>query len=224
MPSPPLIFPLLSFPSPRAEVPQFIYESDLVPRGKQIAVTQPRRVAATSVAARVSEEMGVRLGKEVGYSIRFDDRVSRETKLKYMTDGMLIRESQLDPLLSNYSVIILDEAHERSLDTGNGKAFSLNPIPSRPFPLEILPRSTNPSPLRKKKDIMFGIVKAAQKQRNDLKVIVMSATLEAETFSKFFDGLDFYFPAQKKRNPGRRGDDKICHIYFFSPPPPPPPS
>lgn len=82
-----------------------------------IACTQPRRVAAMSVAKRVAEEMDVNLGEEVGYCIRFEDRTSYKTMLKYMTDGMLLREAMIDPTLSRYSVIILDEAHERTLNT-----------------------------------------------------------------------------------------------------------
>lgn len=83
----------------------------------QIGCTQPRRVAAMSVAARVAEEMGVKLGSEVGYSIRFEDYTSEKTILKYMTDGMLLREFLTEPDLASYSVIIIDEAHERTLHT-----------------------------------------------------------------------------------------------------------
>ncbi|CAL5192305.1 unnamed protein product [Lathyrus oleraceus] len=83
----------------------------------KIAVTQPRRVAAVSVARRVAQELGVQLGEEVGYAIRFEDRTSRNTRIKYLTDGVLLRESLADPELNDYSVIILDEAHERSLNT-----------------------------------------------------------------------------------------------------------
>lgn len=91
---------------------------------------------------------------QVGYSIRFDDCTSEKTLIKYMTDGMLMREVLLDPELSTYSYIILDEAHERTLRT----------------------------------DILFGLVKGIQKRSNGrLKVIVMSATLDAEKFSKYFD-------------------------------------
>ncbi|KAJ4844882.1 hypothetical protein Tsubulata_016452 [Turnera subulata] len=82
-----------------------------------IGVTQPRRVAAVSVARRVAQELGVRLGEEVGYAIRFEDRTSELTRIKYLTDGVLLRESLSDPQLRQYSVIILDEAHERSLNT-----------------------------------------------------------------------------------------------------------
>lgn len=82
-----------------------------------IAVTQPRRVAAVTVSRRVSQELNVRLGEEVGYAIRFEDRTSEKTIIKYLTDGVLLRESLSNPELSQYSVIILDEAHERSLNT-----------------------------------------------------------------------------------------------------------
>jgi len=82
-----------------------------------IACTQPRRVAAMSVAKRVSEEMDVQLGEEVGYNIRFEDVTGPKTFLKYMTDGMLLREAMTDPLLERYSAIILDEAHDRTLAT-----------------------------------------------------------------------------------------------------------
>lgn len=82
-----------------------------------IAVTQPRRVAAVSVSRRVAQELDVRLGEEVGYAIRFEDRTSERTRIKYLTDGVLLRESLSNPELNQYSVIILDEAHERSLNT-----------------------------------------------------------------------------------------------------------
>lgn len=82
-----------------------------------VGVTQPRRVAAVSVARRVAQELGVQLGDEVGYAIRFEDRTSERTHIKYLTDGVLLRESLSNPELHQYSVIILDEAHERSLNT-----------------------------------------------------------------------------------------------------------
>ncbi|GAB1609530.1 putative pre-mRNA-splicing factor ATP-dependent RNA helicase PRP1 [Argonauta hians] len=120
---------------------------------KGVACTQPRRVAAMSVAQRVSEEMDVCLGQEVGYSIRFEDCTSAKTVLKYMTDGMLLREAMSDPLLEAYGVIMLDEAHERTLAT----------------------------------DILMGLLKEVSRQRDDLKIIVMSATLDAGKFQNYFD-------------------------------------
>eukprot|EP00906_Rhabdomonas_costata_P008657 RCo012301 len=86
------------------------------PRGaRMVGVTQPRRVAATTVAQRVAWECGVQLGQEVGYAVRFDDVTGPRTRLKYMTDGILLRELLTDSLLSAYSVLVLDEAHERTL-------------------------------------------------------------------------------------------------------------
>uniref|UniRef100_A0A7N8YRH4 ATP-dependent RNA helicase DHX15 n=1 Tax=Mastacembelus armatus TaxID=205130 RepID=A0A7N8YRH4_9TELE len=120
---------------------------------RAVACTQPRRVAAMSVAQRVADEMDVILGQEVGYSIRFEDCSSAKTVLKYMTDGMLLREAMNDPLLERYGVVILDEAHERTLAT----------------------------------DILMGVLKEVVRQRPDLKVIVMSATLDAGKFQVYFD-------------------------------------
>ena len=113
-----------------------------------ICCTQPRRVAALTVAKRVSEEMDVEFGEEVGYTIRFEDHTSPRTKLKYMTDGMLEREAMNDPLLTRYSIILLDEAHERTVAT----------------------------------DILMGLLKELLPKRPDLKLIVMSATLDAGRF------------------------------------------
>ena len=135
------------------QIPQFVLFDDL-PHidGKMVACTQPRRVAAMSVAQRVAEEMDVQLGQEVGYSIRFEDKTSSSTLLKYMTDGMLLREAMHDNNLSKYSTIILDEAHERTLAT----------------------------------DILMGLLKEVVLRRKDLKLIIMSATLDATKFQKYF--------------------------------------
>lgn len=98
------------------QITQYLAEAGFTARGK-IGCTQPRRVAAMSVAKRVAEEFGCRLGQEVGYTIRFEDCTSPETQIKYMTDGMLLRECLVDLDLNNYSVIMLDEAHERTIHT-----------------------------------------------------------------------------------------------------------
>lgn len=98
------------------QLTQYLYEEHGDSSGI-IACTQPRRVAAMSVAQRVAYEMGVKLGETVGYSIRFEDNTSEHTKIKYMTDGILLRESLSDPDLDEYGYIIMDEAHERSLNT-----------------------------------------------------------------------------------------------------------
>ncbi|CAF4506891.1 unnamed protein product, partial [Rotaria sp. Silwood2] len=118
-----------------------------------VACTQSRRVAAMSVAQRVANEMDLLLGQEVGYSIRFENCSSSKTILKYMTDGMLLRETMSDPLLESYACVLLDEAHERTLAT----------------------------------DILMGLFKEVAKQRPDLKIIVMSATLDAGKFRDYFD-------------------------------------
>ncbi|XP_067830119.1 pre-mRNA-splicing factor ATP-dependent RNA helicase DHX16 isoform X2 [Heptranchias perlo] len=99
------------------QIPQYLYEEGYTAKGMKIGCTQPRRVAAMSVAARVAQEIGVKLGNEVGYSIRFEDCTSERTVLKYMTDGMLLREFLTEPDLAGYSVVIIDEAHERTLHT-----------------------------------------------------------------------------------------------------------
>uniref|UniRef100_A0A6B2EC10 RNA helicase n=1 Tax=Phlebotomus kandelakii TaxID=1109342 RepID=A0A6B2EC10_9DIPT len=98
------------------QITQYLSESGFCARGK-IGCTQPRRVAAMSVAKRVAEEFGCRMGQEVGYTIRFEDCTSPETVIKYMTDGMLLRECLMDLDLKSYSVIMLDEAHERTIHT-----------------------------------------------------------------------------------------------------------
>ncbi|KAL1752961.1 P-loop containing nucleoside triphosphate hydrolase protein [Schizophyllum commune] len=100
------------------QLPQYLYEAGWAADGRVIACTQPRRVAATSVAGRVANEVGSVLGDEVGYTIRFEDVSDKErTRILYMTDGMLFRETLVDPLLTRYSVIMIDEVHERSVYT-----------------------------------------------------------------------------------------------------------
>jgi ATP-dependent RNA helicase DDX35 len=100
------------------EIPQYLDENGWTQGGRMVGCTQPRRVAASSVASRVAQEIGCEVGEIVGYSVRFDEKFDAEkTRIKYMTDGMLIREMMSDPLLTKYSVIMLDEAHERTLST-----------------------------------------------------------------------------------------------------------
>src|SRR5882757_5823587 len=99
------------------QLPQYLHEAGYTANGLKVGCTQPRRVAAMSVAARVAEEMGTKVGYEVGYSIRFEDATSDKTVLKYMTDGMLLREFLTEPDLAGYSALIIDEAHERTLST-----------------------------------------------------------------------------------------------------------
>ncbi|XP_061637908.1 probable ATP-dependent RNA helicase DHX40 isoform X3 [Phyllopteryx taeniolatus] len=98
------------------QLPQYLYQAGFCKNGK-ICITQPRRVAAITVAQRVAHEMQCTLGREVGYQVRFDDCTTQDTEVKYMTDGCLLREVLADPGLSHYSVVVLDEVHERSLNT-----------------------------------------------------------------------------------------------------------
>ncbi|KAI3896670.1 hypothetical protein MKW92_019239 [Papaver armeniacum] len=132
------------------QLPQILHRKGYTKSGV-IAVTQPRRVAAVSVARRVAQELNVQLGEEVGYAIRFEDRTNeKKTKVKYLTDGVLLRESLSDPELKQYSVIILDEAHERSLNTDIllGLFFSNCPVltvPGKLFPVEIVYSSERPT-------------------------------------------------------------------------------
>lgn len=136
------------------QIPQYVVYDELPQLNRKlIACTQPRRVAATSVAQRVADEMDVTLGEEVGYNVRFDDMSSSKTVLKYMTDGMLLREAMHDHDMSRYSCIILDEAHERTLAT----------------------------------DILMALLKQIAARRPDLKIIVMSATLDAQKFQRYFN-------------------------------------
>ena len=135
-------------------IPQYAVYADLPQtRRKMVACTQPRRVAAMSVAKRVADEMDVQLGEEVGYNIRFENATSPKTFLCYLTDGMLLREAMNDNELSRYSTIIIDEAHERTLST----------------------------------DILMGLLKEICGRRADLKIIIMSATLDAARFQAYFN-------------------------------------
>ncbi|KAF8440863.1 pre-mRNA splicing factor [Boletus edulis BED1] len=146
------------------QLPQYLHEAGYTAGGLKIGCTQPRRVAAMSVAARVAEEMGTKVGYEVGYSIRFEDCTSDKTVLKYMTDGMLMREFLTEPDLAGYSALIIDEAHERTLST----------------------------------DILFALVKDIARFRPELRLLISSATMDAEKFSEYFDGAPvFYVPGRR---------------------------
>ena len=145
------------------QIPQYMHEAGFSKTGR-IGCTQPRRVAAMSVAARVAQEMDVKLGHEVGYAIRFEDCTSDKTVLKYMTDGMLLREFLGEPDLASYSVMMIDEAHERTLHT----------------------------------DVLFGLIKDIALFRPDIKLLISSATLDAEKFSEYFNSAPIF------RIPGRR--------------------
>ncbi|CAD7701368.1 unnamed protein product [Ostreobium quekettii] len=146
------------------QIPQYLVEAGWAEGGRMVGCTQPRRVAAMAVAGRVAEEMGCRLGDEVGYSIRFEDvSTPGVTRIKFMTDGMLLRQMLDDPLLTKYSVIIVDEAHERSLAS----------------------------------DVLLGLLKKIQARRQDLRLVIASATLEAERLAQYFDTRTVRVPGQE---------------------------
>lgn len=157
------------------QIPQYLHEAGYTKNGMKVGCTQPRRVAAMSVAARVSEEMGCRLGQEVGYSIRFEDMTSDKTVIKYMTDGMLLREFLTDPELSTYSALVIDEAHERTLSTDI--LFGLVKV--------------SQSRLRRRGTLADHAQDIAR-FRPELRLIISSATLNALKFADFFDGAPVY--------------------------------
>jgi ATP-dependent RNA helicase DHX8/PRP22 len=177
------------------QLTQFLVESGYGNKG-MIACTQPRRVAAMSVAKRVAEEVNCKLGEEVGYTIRFEDCTSPKTRIKYMTDGMLQREILLDPDVKRYSVVILDEAHERTIST----------------------------------DTLFALLKKTLKRRPDLKLIVTSATLDADKFSEYFNGCPIFsipgrtFPVEVLYSREPESDymaaalDTVMQIHLTEPP------
>jgi ATP-dependent helicase HrpB len=134
------------------QVPQMILDAGLVPEGRQIVVLQPRRVAARTVATRVAWERQVRLGAEVGYQVRFEDRIGDGTRIAFVTEGILLRWLQDDPRLSRIGVLIFDEFHERNLLS----------------------------------DVALALAKRLQATaRPDLRLVVMSATLEAEPVARY---------------------------------------
>lgn len=150
----------------------------------QIGCTQPRRVAAMSVSRRVAEELNVRWGGLVGCKMRFADDTSAETQVKFMTDGILLAEIQSDPLLRNYSMLILDEAHERSLNI----------------------------------DFLLGYLKTLLPKRPDLKLVVTSATIDTELFSRHFDGAPIIevsgrlYPVEIRYRPVGEDDEDPTHL------------
>jgi ATP-dependent helicase HrpA len=121
-------------------------------QGRLIGHTQPRRIAASSVAKRIADELKTPLGDVVGYKVRFQDRLSRDASVKLMTDGILLAETQTDPLLKAYDTIIIDEAHERSLNI----------------------------------DFLLGYLRQLLPRRPDLKVVITSATIDAQRFADYF--------------------------------------
>lgn len=171
------------------QIPQYLVESGWAENDFQIVCTQPRRIAAITLAQRVAEEAGTDLGNGVGYSVRFDDQSSPNTQIKYVTDGMLLREATVvDPLLSNYSVVMVDEAHERNLNS----------------------------------DAVLGLIKKIRRKRKDLRVIVCSATIDAQAFLGFFigkpDETTTASAPKRKRRWGPRAGETPAQPVKESPP------
>lgn len=138
------------------QIPQFIYRHGWTGGSnpiKKIGITQPRVISAVSLASRVATELNCQIGSTVGFTVRFDDHTDEnETHIKYMTEGILIRELMSEPLLDSYSIIMVDEVHERSVNT----------------------------------DILLALLKRILERRNDLKLILSSATIDPTSLAKFF--------------------------------------
>ncbi len=180
------------------QIPKFCLEAGRGIFGK-IGCTQPRRIAAVSIAGRIAEELGENIGKTVGFKIRFKDQGSGNSHIKIMTDGILLAETQRDRFLNEYDTIIVDEAHERSLNI----------------------------------DFILGILKSLQRKRKDLKIIITSATIDTDKFSKAFHNAPIlevsgrlypvdvnYFPESSDKNQkeevsyteqAAKAVDRICH-------------
>ncbi|MBC8207452.1 MAG: ATP-dependent RNA helicase HrpA [Kiritimatiellales bacterium] len=165
------------------QLPKIVREAGLGKTGR-IGITQPRRLAATGMARRVAEEMQTGYGKGVGCQVRFDNQTCDETIIKFMTDGILLAETQRDRLLLQYDCIIIDEAHERSLNI----------------------------------DFLLGYLKTILPRRPDLKIIISSATLDAGSFSRFFDDAPVIevegraFPVEDVFLPPRKDEELPNHI------------
>ncbi|KAG6407409.1 hypothetical protein SASPL_130400 [Salvia splendens] len=177
------------------QLPQYLFNGGFCRNGGVIGVTQPRRVAAVTVAKRVAEECGVTLGQKVGYAIRFDDATSASTRIKYMTDGLLLREALLDPYLSKYSVIVVDEAHERTVHTdvllGLLKTVQKTRSQGVSKTVHNQPIEAENGIQSEKENVVesTSILKPNQgKNLSPLKLIIMSASLDAKIFSDYFGG------------------------------------
>eukprot|EP00759_Apiculatamorpha_spiralis_P049570 PhF_6_TR44282/c0_g1_i2/m.68242/K12818/DHX8, PRP22; ATP-dependent RNA helicase DHX8/PRP22 len=177
------------------QMTQYLAEAGYYGKGKIIGCTQPRKLPARSVSERVAQEFGCTLGDEVGFTVRFEDKTSSRTIIKYMTDGILLREALNDPMFSRYSVLIIDEAHERNINT----------------------------------DVLLGLLKRAT-QKGRLKLLVTSATLNVDKFSRFFNNAEIFkiegraYPVDIRYEPSPVSDyieacaKCISNIHFKEPP------
>ncbi|MBT7086618.1 MAG: ATP-dependent RNA helicase HrpA [Desulfobacterales bacterium] len=165
------------------QIPKFCLEAGRGIDGK-IGCTQPRRIAAITVTGRIADELGEETGRSVGYKIRFSERSSDNSFIKIMTDGILLAETQKDPYLNEYDTIIVDEAHERSLNI----------------------------------DFIIGILKNLLKKRNNLKIIITSATIDTEKFSKYFENAPVIdvsgrmYPVDVRYSDPEFVEDELTHV------------
>ncbi|KAH8740432.1 hypothetical protein FG386_002944 [Cryptosporidium ryanae] len=175
------------------QIPQYLYEAGYSKNGT-IVCTQPRRVAAMSVASRVAKEMKTKLGEKVGYVVRFEDCTTEDTRIKYMTDGILLREFLTEPDLKNYSCVLIDEAHERSLHTDI--LFAL---------IKDVSRFRNSNDFKEHNSNNEGASNYLTNDHKPFRLIISSATLEAKKFSQYFDNAPII------NIPGRRFPVKIYY-------------
>ncbi|XP_073013708.1 pre-mRNA-splicing factor ATP-dependent RNA helicase DEAH10 [Typha latifolia] len=194
------------------QLPQYLCNAGFSQDGKVIGVTQPRRVAAVTVAKRVAEECNVELGQKVGYSIRFEDVTCSSTRIKYMTDGLLLREALLDPLLSRYSIIIVDEAHERTVHTDVLLGLLRNVQITRSsstIKQRNIGKDNNDKTVSYRQDhLQSSVMNSCQVAKcNPLKLIIMSASLDARGFSEYFGG------AKAVHIQGRQYPVEILYTY-----------
>jgi len=176
------------------KIPQYLYEVGYTATSR-IALTLPKRISVLNIASRLAFNINSIVGQEVGYSISFEAKYSAQTKIKVMTDGMLVREMLLDPLLTAYSVVMVDDCHERSMYT----------------------------------DLLLGLLKKVWKKRKDLKVIVSSATIDAEKYKQFFESggykaqileikgrmypVELYYLDQPCKNYVQKALETLCLIH-----------
>lgn len=157
-----------------------LHKCPLTGAEKKIIVTQPRRIAASALAKRVASERSVKVGDEVGFKFRFENVTSDDTKIIYATDGILLTDAMRDPFLTDYSMVIIDEAHERTIQTDTLLMI-----------LQILNRKK-------------------EKIGKSLRIVIMSATVEAEKFSKYFNDAKIFAVE------GRTYETKVIYIKYVS--------
>jgi ATP-dependent RNA helicase DHX37/DHR1 len=187
------------------QIPQFLYERGYTKELGKIAITQPRRVAARALAFRLREEMSMSKGLKIGYQVRYEkENVSKETEIKFVTDGILLKELENDSLLSEYSVIIIDEAHERTINSDLLIGFISQILKIRY--------------LMWKKNMKYNFSDSNSKEEKNvfpLRLIIMSATLRVSEFSenKIFEGI-----LKPRRSSRSYFLKSFAYPFLYSPP------